>query len=129
MTYFRSEQWYADAATAREKFVVVREEVWPGTPPRCSFVEAEADTGSRYTVVVTPLGPEAAMSCGGPRLVTVVQPWQDCWALQIGGSLHESYVAEHLSGGRFRAGTLHGGDLMALTLTVAHALGREPVQD
>lgn len=133
MTYFRSEQWYKDAAEAKEKFKVVRSEGWPEDGVRenrhVRFVEAEAGTGSRYVVVATPLGPIGQGSCGGPVLVTVLWPWQDCWALQPDGTLHESYVAEHLTDGRYREGRLHGGDLMALTMTVAHALGREAVQD
>lgn len=87
-------------------------------------VNAEAGTGSRYFVVATPLSPLGRGVGGGPVLVTVLWPWQDSWCLQYGGTLALSYVAEHLTVGRYRTDRLHGGDAAALTLTVATALGR-----
>lgn len=85
-------------------------------------VEAEADTGSRYVVVATRLGIGGRRE-GGDVLVTVLWPWQDAWPLSAGGYLDDSYIAEHLCGGRGR--NLNGGDLAALSLTIRHALGRE----
>lgn len=131
----RSEQviWEADTASAIAEWVIVREETWPedrALPRRgVQFVETMSDTGSRYVVVATPLGPLGRSSCGGPTLVTVYSPWRDCWALQDSGLLASSYVAEHLTTVSPSPSHIHGGDLAALTLTVAHALGREAVMD
>jgi hypothetical protein len=129
MRYRGSEQWYADVESAKAKWVVKREEAMivydgPKVYGTVRYTEAEAGTGSRYAVCVTPLPPGA--NEGGPVLVTVIQPWQDCWALQPTGFLAQSYVEEHLSAGRYLDDRLHGGDMAALLLTVAHALGREP---
>lgn len=96
---------------------------WPGRPVR--YVEAEADTMSRYVVVATPLPTAAAAIESGPVLVTVVWPWQDSKVMQFDGMLHEGYVAEHLTDHRSADGRLSMADLMALTMTVRHALGRQ----
>jgi hypothetical protein len=66
---------------------------------------------------------------GGPILVTVCSPWQDAWALQETGVLAASYVAGHLTQDRKVRDHLNGGDLAALTLTVAHVLDRKPGLD
>lgn len=93
-----------------------------------TLVEADADTGTYYAVLVTPLSQDAEMLTGGPAMVTILAPWRDSHALQWEGDLHSNYVAEHLTAGRFRDG-LNAGDLAALTLTVASALGRKAVLD
>jgi hypothetical protein len=94
------------------------------------YVEAEADTGTRYVVVASYL-PEGHRE-GGDVLVTVLHPWSDSHTMSPDPEkyLAESYVAEHLCAGRGRA---HDGrlarvlspeDLAALTMTVRYALGR-----
>lgn len=88
-------------------------------------VVAEAGTGSRYSVVVTPLDKDSRDREGGPVVVTVLSPWTDAKVMQADGVVAASYVAEHLTAGRWRDDRLHAGDLAALTLTVAHALGRD----
>lgn len=90
------------------------------------YVEAEADTGSRYTVTTTVLPAGAALLAGGPILVTVTAPWIAAYFLQSGGELHSSYVAEKFAPAG-RDWPLHGGDLAALTLTIAYALDRDAV--
>lgn len=134
--YVGSKMWLDDVRKARANWKIVAEErrkVMPslGEAVRGDefgheivMVEAEAGTGSAYRVVVTPLGMVGRGRMGGPALVSVISPWSDTWALQYGGHLALSYVAEHLCEGRFRADRLHGGDAAALTLTIAYALGR-----
>lgn len=89
------------------------------------YVEAQAKTGSRYAVVATRLPRAAAEREGGRVLVTVLQPWQDSWVFQGGDYVTERYVAEHLTDGRYWSGNLHSGDLAALTMAVAQAVGGE----
>ena len=88
------------------------------------YVEAEADTGTRYVVVATAL--PAGHREGGDVLVTVLWPWQDAHTMSAdpGRTTAESYVAEHLCDGRDRKGNLAPEDLAALTRTVHHVLGR-----
>lgn len=131
--------WQADQDAAEEKYRIVgawengfpmqhdeKTVDWnvPEWPLRQSRqVEAEAGTGSRYVVVVTRLGAGGARE-GGPMLVSVVWPWQDCKVMQADGWLDQSYVAEHLTDGRASERRLHGGDLWALTQTIRIALRR-----
>jgi hypothetical protein len=145
MGYAGSDLWREDVRRADENWHVTNEirtpfEVLHGTADggrvpiawrtaEIVEVNAEAATGSRYSVVTTPLSPLMRGIGGGPVLVTVLWPWQDAWCLQDDGDLHASYVAEHLTDGRFRSDKLHGGDLAALTKTVAYALGRTAVVD
>ena len=123
-----SPNWIHDRDEAESSWVVVREEasnVHPDAEGRCvQFVEAEADTGSKYIVVATPLEVAGRAQLGGPVLVSVCSPWHDSYALQEHGLLTSSYVAEHFTAGRWRTGHLNGGDLAALTMTIDHALGR-----
>jgi hypothetical protein len=86
---------------------------------------ASAGTGSRYAALVTRVHGDIASYEGGPVIVTVLAPWQDAWAVALDGWLDQSYVAEHLTAGRARAGRLHGGDLAALTQLLRILLGRE----
>lgn len=85
------------------------------------YLLAEADTGWRYAIVITPLPSRAVKEEGGPMLVTVLSPWQDAWALQRTGYLSEKYVNEHLRGGYDRS----PADIRALTLLVRAGLDRE----
>lgn len=131
MTYRGSDAWKKDVADAAENWHrIYRDEAQDPHGNMVSVaIEAEAKTGSRYVVVCTALPRAAMLREGGPVLVTVLWPWQDAWTLQWEGDLHASYVAEHLTDGRWKADTLHGGDLAALTLTIADALGREAFVD
>lgn len=124
MTYYGSEQWDKDVLEAMQKFRLVHDS---GPDLLRRYVSAEAGTGSRYAVVATRLPDPGPLMEGGPMVVTVLSPWQDAWAMADSGELHSSYVAEHLTAGRYRDQRLHGGDLAALTLTIAHALRREAV--
>jgi hypothetical protein len=126
--YVGSDVWQTHVRDARSNWRVTVD-ARSGIAGEVRYVEAEADTGSRYAVTVTRLPHAARRREGGPVLVTVTAPWQDAWALQQSGDLHASYVAEHLSGDRWRNGSLNGGDLAALTLTVAYALGRNAQVD
>jgi hypothetical protein len=120
------EAWVEAYQNAQAHWQVIaddRLQVLDETPIR--YVSAEARTGSRYSVTVTPLPIDGRRYEGGPLLVTVTSPWTDSWTLQRTGSLHVDYVAEHLTGRRAIENALHGGDLAALTLTVAYALDRE----
>lgn len=121
--YIGSEAWEMDIKSAQDSWKVVRKE---GKEGEVRVVEAEADTGSRYVVVTTPLGGMGQRALGGPVLVTVCAPWHDSWALKWDGPLTAAYVAEHLTDGRWQRKALNGGDLAALTLTVCYALGRPP---
>lgn len=134
--YVGSDQWQEHVAKAIEHWHVIAQLQDGKAGPHgmaaefsddwtTRFVEAEAKTGSRYQVVATRLG-GARIHTGGPVLISVLQPWQAAYPLQEGGPLHSSYVAEHLTGGRGRWDP-HGGDLAALTYTIAHVLGRKPV--
>lgn len=130
MTYAGTDMWFSDIAEAREHWLVKDEDRVPLSDGReIVTIRAEADTGSNYLVVITPLGVVGRMNAGGPVIVTVCQPWQDAWALQTDGPLTASYIGEHLCGGRARIDHLNGGDLAALTLTIAYALDRKPVFD
>lgn len=130
-------QWQEDATKARENFRVIAQfQDGKASGPRNEYaaeftddwmvrhVEAEAKTGSRYVVVATRLGVGGARE-GGPVLITVLWPWQDAWTLAEGGYLDESYVAEHLTDGRYAGRRLNAGDLVALTMAIRHVLGRE----
>lgn len=97
---------------------------WPSGRWESRIVEAEAKTGSRYVVVATRLG-HFGQREGGPVLVSVVWPWQDCKVMQDNGFLDVSYVAEHLTDGRGYEARLHGGDAQALTMAIRLLLDRE----
>lgn len=86
------------------------------------YVTAEAGTGYKYALTVTPLPLAGQQGEGGPMLVTILRPWVDAWALQSSGYLTEGYVAEHLCGSPTRQ--VSDGDLRAITLLVRHALNR-----
>lgn len=136
-SYVGSEEWRTALTKAVENWTVIG--LLEDAQPVREFVDgqwstrlvaAEAKTGSRYEVIATWLGADAANYLGGPLLVTVMWPWQDAWCLQTDGYLHTRYVVEHFCGGR-SGNRLHAGDLAALTLTIAYALGRtaDPLAD
>lgn len=131
--YPGSANWFDDIAAAEAAWIVKAEQkqqVGDGDR-RIVTVRAEAGTGSNYLVVATPLGSLGERETGGPVLITVINPWQDCWSLQDDPhrTLALSYVAEHLTDGRWRSRRMHGGDVAALTLTIAHILGRKAALD
>ena len=116
--------YWADVADARDHWHVLHEFHRASGDRTITVVIAEADTGSRYTVVSTPLPWQAEPYLGGaPTLITLLSPWQAAYTLQDDGTLHIDYVREKL--GRRRLG-VHGGDLAAVALTVGYAL-RRPV--
>lgn len=84
---------------------------------------ASAGTGSRYAALATKVHADVASREGGPVILTVLSPWQDSHAVAVNGWLDESYVAEHLTAGRGRAGRLHADDLAALTMLLRILLG------
>ena len=87
------------------------------------YLSATADTGWRYSVVISELPKEGERLEGGPMLVTVTSPWTDAWALQKSGYLTEKYIDEHLSGssGRFSRSAI---DIRILTELICFGLGR-----
>ena len=88
------------------------------------YLSATADTGWRYSVVISDLPDEGADLEGGPMLVTVTSPWTAAWALQRTGWLDVRYIDEHLSGaaGRFSRSSV---DIAILTRLIRKGLGRE----
>lgn len=128
--------WDDDAQRARSHWGVESEFVdgldnWLGVACRdlhkgdwtTRYVEAVAKTGSRYVVMVTRLRGGEAVKEGGDRLISVVWPWQDC-KVYTGDWIEGSYVAEHLTAGRY-PDRMNGGDFAALTMTIQYALGME----
>lgn len=94
----------------------------PGTASAGAWVyrygTASAGTGSAYRVLVTRVHADVASREGAPVVVTVLSPWQTAYPMPP-GEHDRSYIAEKLTGNRFRDGTLHGGDLAALTKLVS----------
>lgn len=102
---------------------VLSDEVRPGV----RAVEAEAGTGWRYAVVATRLPPGIAAHEGGTHMVTVLSPFRAAYVMQgpeTGGTVFPSYVAEKFMP-RDAAKFENPRNLVALTLCVARALGRE----
>lgn len=94
--------------------------------PPVRLVEAAAGTGSRFLVVVTPLGPWGQWATSGQAMVAVQHPWAGVYPMQYDGTLHSGYVQEKLvPSGR----VVNAGDLAGLTLTIGFALGRQTVID
>ena len=116
--YFMSEAWRRDADDAEKAWNVTAQAHRDGIV----FVDAEADTGSRYQVVVTPLPGDAVDYTGGPLLVSVLQPWTAAYCVSTRGNLYESYVWEKFLREGKRAEDCHAGDLKAIELTINYAL-------
>lgn len=108
------------AALAAENFEIVYENFigLTGMSREIHHVIAEAGTSSRYSVVVTPLGHGGRHEGGGSALVSVLSPWRSAYPFQFEDDVHWTYVTEKLA-----KRNPHGGDIAALTLTVARALG------
>ena len=86
-------------------------------------VAAEADTGSKYVVVVTKLDEETANYLGGgTKLVSVIYPWNKVYPLvSSADGLHDVYLAEKFVP-HDRQRMLHGGDAGALFKTIRNAI-------
>lgn len=123
MAYFRSEQWEKDRADAETHWRAITES-WVGFPRQAFYVNAEADTGSRYAVAVTRLPGDAWEYEGGRLLVSVLSPWRTCYPVSECGDLHPDYVAEKFLKPGQPLDKTHGGDLQALVMTINYALRR-----
>lgn len=120
---------HAAALAAYDKWHVVAE-----TPfEHVRYVDAEAGTGSRYTVVASRLPDIARVMLSAPVHVSVVYPWRASYELQDRGYLAVSYLLEKLGkpGREPSLAEYHWGDVVALALTVGHLLFRpvEPLRD
>ena len=83
------------------------------------IVEAQAKTGSRYTVVAVKLGDRAQIALGGDTLISVVYPKAAVY------SLAHSYIAVLDDGylaGKFCRELQHGGDQYAVIETIRRAV-------
>jgi hypothetical protein len=116
-TYEQYQRDVADAAASFRLAAIFENE-------HVRYVEAEADTGTRYSVTTAKLPVGADRWAGAPVMVSVLSPWPGAYAMQPTGELHIGYVAEKFAPKRE---FVHGGDLAALTMTIAHALRREAV--
>lgn len=98
------ERWWIDAAReALDKFEVVRQE---GSWHSWQWMEAQADTGSRYEMATIP-HPDGT-------LVAVVSPWERVYVKGHGEVLHPVYFAEKWGKPNCRLSEMHGGDAYAL---------------
>lgn len=88
------------------------------------YVNAEARTGSRYSVVVTAMPPLGADKEGAGWLVSVMQPWQTCYPVSFLEPLHLDYVLEKFCRPGSRPEQIHGGDARAMQATINFALGK-----
>jgi hypothetical protein len=120
-TTYSREAYDRDVTDARDSFRIVAH---LGQGEEVQYIEAEADTGTRYALAVALLPDGAQRFAGAPFLVSVTSPWQINYPLQALGDLHIGYVAEKFVP---RGVMGNGGDVAALTLAIAHALGREAV--
>lgn len=131
----RMEQWQADYSKAEAAWSVSAygDGQTEGIP--IVVVEAEAQTGSKYVVVVTPLPLGWQGSLGGDVLVSVLQPWQTAGVYSAGTSdvtgtfreMHVSYVAEKFLRPGAAWSLVHGGDVAAITKTINAAMARAHV--
>lgn len=88
------------------------------------YVNAEAGTGSRYSVVVSKMPPLGAEKEGAGWLVSVLQPWQTCYPVSFLDPLHLDYVLEKFCRPGADARLIHGGDARAMQATINMALGK-----
>lgn len=83
------------------------------------YLNAEAGTGSRYAVVITPVPNPGHSKEGGAHLISLLQPWQANMVFTVdGGEIHPDYVLEKLSPRDKAPGQMHGGDAAALVMAV-----------
>jgi hypothetical protein len=102
---------------AREKWVATNGSATPGAV----HVNAEAGTGSRYSVLVTAMPPTGYRE-GAGWLVSVMQPWQTCYPVSYLEGLHFDYAVEKFMRPGQDRDRLHGGDAMAMVMTINFAL-------
>lgn len=99
------------------------------------YVDAAADTGSRYAVVVTrfptvldergEFGPRGAVLPfpeGGEFLVSVLAPWQTAYCVSGRGDMYMDYVGEKFLRPGVDRERVHRGDWKAIQMTINHAL-------
>lgn len=113
--YVGSPAWRDDVRNAKQKY----REVFHCSYDHVAHVVAQAGTGSRYSVIVSTLSETSRIHEGGRFLVTVLAPWQNCWTWTT-GEMDMAYVTEHL--GNPNREVHHGGDIVALTMTINRAL-------
>lgn len=126
--YKGSDAWFEHADEADDRWHntgTVTQDVGqdPLDERRIVHVTAEAGTGSRYSVVVTPLAGGSIYEGGGEVLVSVLSPWRTCYPMQRDGDVHWRYIEEKF----LPRSECHGGDLAALTRTIARALDRPAI--
>ncbi|QGJ96485.1 hypothetical protein SEA_BEATUSCOMEDENTI_46 [Arthrobacter phage BeatusComedenti] len=104
------------------------EEVWGvysgDSTTESVWVEAEAQTGSKYVVMISKVPELMSRSVGATHLVSIIQPWQVCYPI---GGLYEltpDYVMEKFRNPSRDPRNVHGGDLAALTKTINYAIGK-----
>jgi hypothetical protein len=84
------------------------------------YVSAEAGTGSRYAVVVSPMPHPGGDREGGQHLISLLQPWQGnmVFTAYPGEEIDPSYVMEKLVPRERSVATVHGGDAAGIVITV-----------
>lgn len=104
--------WREDADAANAHFKVVFQDVDHNT----SYVEAQANTGTRYAVFCTEMPFRVRDIHEATHVFSIVHPKPRTVLLHIDlkDQIHLSYIREKLD----IEGLVHGGDLMALGLTM-----------
>jgi hypothetical protein len=111
-------QFQEAADKARENWVATNGSATTGAV----HVNAEAKTGSRYSVVVTAMPATGQEREGAGWLVSVIQPWQTCYPVAFLDGLHLDYVIEKFMRPGRERDELHGGDAVAMAMTINFAL-------
>ena len=106
---FDRELWFKQRTWAEEAFEIITRDTGPGT----AYVQAQADTGSRYAALATLLPEAARRQEGGALLVSVIAPWSSAYPANSYGDLDVGYVWEHWVPMHHR-NPGHGGDAYAL---------------
>lgn len=83
------------------------------------WLEAEADTGSRYVAMLTQMPPTGRLREGGQHLISLLQPWQANMVYTVfpNEEIHLPYISEKLCGDHD-----HPGDIAAVQLAVNTAI-------
>lgn len=119
----QTSQWspfQIQARDAQQKFRITAQ----GGSSDGVYVNAEAGTGSRYAVVITPVPHPGAGKEGGQHLISLLQPWQTNMVFTVdGGEIHPDYVLEKLLPRGKSMDQVHGGDAQAVVLAVNAAAG------
>lgn len=89
------------------------------------YVNAEAGTGFRYALLVSPI-PAGVHEGGGTHIVSVIAPWRTCYpfVLDYPDDRHEDYVGEKLGDPHARASGAMSPprDIEVLTLALNYAI-------